>query len=296
MGLSSPPLNVSALRSRFTWVLGSLTPPLLATYGLGLWRKVFRGIHFYTFEGNWNSIEEVPSGSYDDLELARRICNSRLRNLAVLIQSGGPTPQIDDCGKSILPLMVAMLSRNLPEINVLDVGGGMAVDLLILISRSRGILERTKINYSIVETPAMTEVIAPVLLQHFKEYHRNLTVSVGAIPQKPQHVVNMASALQYMRDWTGTLIRLAECKPSAIVISNTPCCRVKTYATSQRNMPHKTIPLWVINVNQLKKSLADLGYRLIYEEAHDQRPASSRLPPQGEMEFRSFVFSNTDSA
>ena len=262
-----------------------LTPPIILRPARTLWRRA-RGLGGHTFEGCYSTLADVPcgEGKYDDAALAENIA-TRLEQLRVPDLHSA----FDGEGRSILPLIVAQTCQHMTT--VIDFGGGPCVGLRLIADQVPD-LDLGIFSYTLVETPALCRAIKrrlePILLDRFKI--TSFVEVSDAIPGQSRGnvIVNASSVIQYISDWRSTVERLIALNPACFIVELTPFTDAPTYARQQLNIPHRRIATWVFNRDEFLLMMRDLGYRPIFEAAHDVPVTYANAPARST--FRSIVF------
>lgn len=275
-------------------------PPIIADSLTKLWRRT-RGIGFHTFEGAYRTISDVPipPRSYEDPEVVSRIIASRLAHLKNLPEGGDlPSPDRDVNGKSLLPLLVATEMTNARRLCVLDCGGGLGVALVnclrFLGSAATRAIQQHAFEFHIVETPAMAKAVRPLLEEAFaKKFGSTSFLSVhDSIPvlADAPTIVNVASTIQYIPNYSETLDALAALGPKYILITETPMWTGERYARMQSNMPRRKLAQWVFNYSEFVSSMAARQYLPIFETSHDLPLTHSGRPAGPPAQMVSILF------
>lgn len=290
------------MKTFFTDFLHRFAPPVIYRALVDL-SHLRHGMGYYTFQGRYASLSAVPcgAGAYDDLALARRIVSSRRPNLeAALNHPAANVPQVDDNGRTILPLVAAAYVPGGLPVSIVDFGGGLGVGLVNMLAHLpalKALIAAGRLHYVIVETPAMCtaveEVFAGVVTpgqgaQPFWQIRSRLPepdAMAGTVV-----IANLASVLQYVEDWSGLLGSLVRLQPRHVVISETPVTEAGTYARMQCNMPHRPLATWVFNRVDLVAAMAGHGYDVRFQAAHAQPLRIADEPPGYPSAMTSFVF------
>jgi putative methyltransferase (TIGR04325 family) len=274
------------LRSRARSLITDLTPPIALRSALKVWRHA-RGLGSHTFEGCYPTLSAVPCGEnrYDDEEIAEEMAGS-LDRLGTFVAN---EPTFDNHGRYILPAIVAQHRGQ--SLTVLDFGGGPCVGLRLIADHVRS-LDLSDFTYWLVETPALCRAvkrrIAPVLLARFgSASFVTVAEDIPAAIPRPL-LVSASSAIQYMSDYRGTIVRLAALSPFCFIVSLTPFTDGPTYARQQLNIPQKRLATWVFNRSEFISEMEQLGYFLSFTVDHELPVTYGNAP--GSSSFASMVF------
>lgn len=257
-------------------IIFDLVPPVLLRPAQLIWRRA-HGVGWYTFEGNWPKLSDVPSGPgrYDDDDLASEIARLGLPLLAAPARKRG-----DHQGRLILPIVVSQIAER--PLTVLDFGGGACTGLRFIRAHIPD-FNTSGFRYVLVETQAVCWALAG------KVTYPGVTIGTE-IPAAIDGdlVVNITSVIQYIDNYRSTLRRLAALKPSAIIISLTPFTNDPTFACCQCNMPHKRVASWVFNRAELVSIMAGLGFTVSFAVDYDVAFTHKNAP--GPYVFGSMIF------
>jgi putative methyltransferase (TIGR04325 family) len=256
-----------------------LTPPAVMQPARRLWRLA-NGLGWHNFYGSWPRLVDVPvtKEESDNDPWAQTIATKWRQNL-----SATPGPICDDTGQLILPLLASQFSGSL---TVLDFGGGAGVGLANIRRFAR--LECSRLNYVLVETPAMCRIVHDEIVAHGGSV-------VDTIPDALASplIVNASSSLQYISDYGAVLSRLARLVPQIFIVSQTPVSDCPTYARQILNTPGRKMATWVFNRVELATEMQSLGYRLAFSVDHDLPLTHGKAP--GPSVLASMVFTSAPS-
>lgn len=270
-----------------------IVPPVLLDFFLRIWR-LRSGLGFYTFEGNYKTLESVPCGTekYNDEELCDIIVESRADAFSKFPKI---TQISDNTGFTILPLLVSQ-RKNKP-LEILDFGGGAFIGYADILRFARNM---TDISYTVVETPAMVKSVKKILLPLLRKklVNADLLQIVENIPDKIDNnsIIFVGGTIQYIDDYKETLKNLISLNAPIIVIGQTPFTDSPTYARMQLNMPHKKLATWVFNTDKFIDFMSSNGYLMDFVVGHNL-PLTYKGAPGPSM-MASMVFQkidNTDS-
>lgn len=213
---------------------------------------------FHIWEGVYPHMDQAPecgSGFAGPLwmERTRAKVGEELR----LFRENGEIPDSAKYRQYVLPVVAALVGHGRDRLSILDFGGGMGTGYLALMA---DMAEVNKVDFHVVEMASVCqagrELFAGGPAPHFHE----------TLPEQPatMDIVHCGSVLQYINDWRGLLSRLAQFRPSHMVLSDLMAGDIDTFATVQ-NYYGDTIPHWFWNVNDVIDTVHALGYRLLFK-------------------------------
>lgn len=155
-----------------------------------------------------------------------------------------------------LPLVASWIAQDTKRIRILDLGGGLGPDYLVLVS---SLAPDVKVDYLIVEDAEMCDIGAEVFAGE-----RGIRFSTS-LPEDGTafDLVYMNAVLQYLEDYPSMVRRLCSYNSRYVLAVRLLAGRIPTYATAQKNHPGSIIPVWFFNDQELTDRFADQGYRLL---------------------------------
>jgi putative methyltransferase (TIGR04325 family) len=238
-------------------LLKDLVPPIVSRFLLRVY-LLTTGAGWHVFRGAYPTFADVPaaSGGMDnDWFVADAI-----KPIEGLRFELSHSPKGEEVGRLMLPLVVSQLLG--PEkLTVLDFGGGAARGLNSILEHVPNI-DLARLNYILVETPAMCQAVRSALTRMRFE---GVEV-VEQIPSKLSHplIVQARGSIQYIPDYRATLSSLLALAPEIFIIDQTPVTDAPTFAQQQCNNPNHAVARWVFNRNDLISEVEKSGYRLAF--------------------------------
>jgi len=141
---------------------------------------------------------------------------------------------------------------------IVDFGGCLGATYLV--TKDIG-----KLNYSIIETKGICDAGNKL---YFNNKEINFFTEINKSPHKCD-IVYFRTSLQYSKNWKKTIREMIGKKPKTIVLSNTCCGDIPTYATTQQG-----IPCWFINESELSSIINKLGYTLKFKSLSVYLPSA----------------------
>ena len=83
-------------------------------------------------------------------------------------------------------------------------------------------------------------------------------------------IVYLGSVLQYLPDYTATLLSLIDKQPEYFFITDNFMGEYSTYATAQVNMPGRRIAYWIFQLEEIVLLFGNKGYRLVCKSTNFQ--------------------------
>ncbi|MEO8257206.1 MAG: methyltransferase, TIGR04325 family [Acidobacteriota bacterium] len=245
---------------------------------IAVYRRLAFGDHLgYVWRGIYSRLREVPGqgrgfGGAEWLAL----CERYLRSVRTSGESGRTIPD-DVAGRHVLlPLVVACLGGS-ERIRILDFGGGLAFDHVLLAQATGGAAD---VEFHIVESDAIVAAGRRLFASDPRvHFHDRLPASLPAVD-----LLNISTALQYVDDYPALLTSLIAYRPRRILMVDLPAGDIPTFATAQVNVRGSVIPSWFFNAAEIIALVESAGYRVAFKAASDQRfdlgnfPESHRLP------------------
>lgn len=156
--------------------------------------------------------------------------------------------------------------------HVVDFGGG-AGETYVYLNRVEPDL---RLRYDVIELPPVVAAAGPLLPEvQFAE-------SAG-----PQHrgadVLFVKSALQYVRDYAGTLRALFALNPRVLILEKFSGVNGYSYATAQVNVADSSIPYWFISFEEVFSIAAGAGYERRLWRRLPRTYDQSAFPPERRM-------------
>ena len=209
----------------------------------------------------WNGVHQnfrdvVVSGSGFAGDRWVEMSFARLREMQSNGDAGLPS------FNSSLLVVAAAAVTNSPEevVRVLDFGGGAALTYTEL---RKGLGDQTRVDYHIVENPALVErarrELAP---DRSLTFHERFPDSLDRV-----HIVHSQSALQYIENWKDVVERLVAYDAEYIVLTDVPAGRFPSYATAQ-TFCESAIPHWFFNLDEVIASVQRGRYDLVLKSRH----------------------------
>lgn len=235
-----------------------LIPPLIDT----IYHNYKNGLNgFYIWKGVFQNHLALPvlSNSYFDQDLAKETADYT-RSLLERLKNQKRIPYHINDENAFLPLISAVILKNKKKISVLDLGGGMGIGFISLLSCIEDIEE---LDYFVIETPVMC-VGGSQLFTEDKRIH-----FLSEFPSKLPaiDIVFINSALQYFEHYLDILKRLASYNPEYFLFIKFSAGHIPTYASAQRNLRGTTSAYWFFNVEEIIEHLSLLGYSLNYKSS-----------------------------
>jgi putative methyltransferase (TIGR04325 family) len=78
------------------------------------------------------------------------------------------------------------------------------------------------------------------------------------------HIVHIAAALHYIRDWRELLKQLLNYQPDVLMLNALNAGDIKTFVSFQNYYGEK-IPVWFWNISEVTEYVQSLNYQLIYK-------------------------------
>jgi len=187
------------------------------------------------------------------------------------------------------PLVVAMLGRSAP-VRVVDFGGAIGFSYLLLKKR---LAPSVALEYHVTERREICESGRTLFAGAAWTSFHEADPFVDTLPSSG--LLNIASSLQYVKDWRGKLRSLLRWKPEWALFTQLTAGEQKTYASMQRNVPGVRLAHWFFSQDEVIREVESHGYRLLYsgrcqnELNQIHHPASLRIGP-----YRNLLFARRD--
>ena len=208
-------------------LIRSILPPVLMSCISRIWHKL-RGMGFYTFEGAYSSLDSVPCGpdAYNTKKLVEKINQDRITSY---LKSNPDLPLDDHRGSVLLPLLTAVyfakVRRN--DLTIVDFGAGFGIALKSITNYAKNTCN-AKISYVIVETAEMVASInsnMDLLRSKIPEcFSVEAVESLSEINLPHIDIINIASAIQYLKSYKKIITNVINLRPDLILVSDTPMC------------------------------------------------------------------------
>jgi putative methyltransferase (TIGR04325 family) len=254
-------------------ILKAAVPPAAVT----LYRRFVFGDHLgYVWRGIYSRLHEVPGrGSGFSGEVWLAMCERYLRSVKTHGESGATIP-VDVTGRHLLlPLVVACINGS-ERVRILDFGGGLAIDYVLLSQATGGGADA---EFHIVESPALVDAGARLFESDRRvNFHDRLPASLP-----PLDLLHISTALQYVDDYPALLTSLIAYRPRYVLMVDLPAGDIPTFATGQVNVRGSVIPSWFFNAREIIALVESAGYRVTFKALSAQRfdlgnfPVSHRL-------------------
>ena len=210
---------------------------------------------FSIWEGIYNSFEEAGPDSigtgFAGNTWIERTLNAANECLTAL-NTGKAIPLHHKQRSTILPAITAMLLSKKDKVNILDFGGGLGIGYMTLAESIPGYLERVK--YNIVELPEVCE-------QSKKIDDGKIVFLTSLPPTGDFDLIHSASALQYIDDWQGFILKLCAYNAPYILLSDVFARQIPTFVTLQNYYGSK-IKFRFFNLDEFISYFSSLGYVL----------------------------------
>jgi putative methyltransferase (TIGR04325 family) len=242
-------------------ILKAAVPP----GAVSLYRRAVFGDHLgYVWQGIYPRLREVPArGSGFSGEKWLAMCERYLESVRTRGQSGSTIPGEVAGRHVLLPLVVACI-RGAERIRVLDFGGGLAIDYVLLAQATGGSADA---EFHIVESPALVDAGARLFASDRRvNFHAQLPASLDGLD-----LLHISTALQYVDDYPGLLASLIAYRPRFVLMVDLPAGDVPTFATAQVNVRGSVIPAWFFNAREIIALVESAGYRMTFKAASEQR-------------------------
>ena len=163
---------------------------------------------------------------------------------------------------SVLPLVVAAMRGRDAALDVLDFGGGLGKDYLLL----RAALPSLRVKYHVVEVAALCD--------KGRELHRNdssieFHASIPELARRPD-LVSLHGALQFVAEWREVLRKLIAYQAPHVLFVHLPAGDFPTFASMQKNVEGSFIPCWFFSMTDIVDEMRAGGYELAYRAAMER--------------------------
>jgi putative methyltransferase (TIGR04325 family) len=239
-----------------------LAPPLLVD--LLPKRYIWHGIY-----AHYRDVPIVPASH--DLFVERCTLPDAVE-VAARIDRCGTVPAEAIGAHMLLGLLVAAAYRPAAPLRILDLGGGLGLDYLHLLTT---VVPTPTLEYHIVEIPSAVRE-GERLYEHDDQLRFH-----SSIPQiEDLDIVLVKGALQYFDDPRGILEGLLDLRPRHVFLVNLSAGDFPTYATAQRNLRGGSMAYWFLNVGEVIQWVSGKSYDLVYKSALEPVYDQSNFPPE----------------
>ena len=240
----------------------------------------------YVLQGIYDHLRDVPAyglGFTDEV-----YSNTARQKIKEILSQGSNSSPITDHtqgSRQPLPLLIGLLQQNSRPIRILDFGGGLGVDYLVLRSNLK---QGQDLAYHVLDHPAFCKIGDEL-------FHDDTQITFSeTLPSAPTppDVVYMNSVLQYIDDFPATLRDLCALRAKFILLVRHAMGQQRTFASGQSNYPGSLIPYWLFNRRELISLLDAEGYDVVCQSMmpfpHTLRnfPVSHRISGYGNLLLR----------
>jgi putative methyltransferase (TIGR04325 family) len=272
-----------------------LPPILLETYRKIRYKEYGKPVKIW--EGIYSSFSEIPSESnlknsfYTENEKPETWCNILTQDAQILknkTEKYKIIPKDVHGEHTLLPLLISLIFNKNEKINILDFGGGLGNEYLML---NKSVVNIPKIEYTIFEIEAVCKAGI--------SFYKN-DKSIKFISELPNEfpgldILFIKTSLQYFENYTSILNQLCSYNSTYIFFVKLSAVEIPSYVSAQVNMPGMLIPYWFISAAELIELLAKHGYSLIYKSAIDTKYYQDNFPELYQMGPTSnFLFKKND--
>jgi putative methyltransferase (TIGR04325 family) len=237
----------------------------------------FGAQHELIWEGIYENFRDVPvTGEGYHSETLALETKAYTQSLLAIVQKSGVIPFNVTNEHALLPLVTSITKPDADLITIMDFGGGMGVDYIHLLS---GVTNSCRVDYRIVENSIVCFHGRDLFSQNTHlHFHDALPADLDRVD-----IVYINSALQYVEDYSGLLVRLCAYEPEFILLVKLSAGEMPTYATAQINLTGSRVPYWFLNVQQIIHLLEANGYHLVYKSVLPRKYDQENFPPQYRM-------------
>lgn len=225
------------------------------------------GRQFSIWEGIYGSFGEARQAlrPSNDEPMRQQIwlgkCHDRLKAaLDRFSQSTSPNPLSED-HQYLLAAAVAVMAGFKSDLRILDVGGGPAVTFYEVAARCPDIGSMT---FDIVEFAELIALVEPMLPAQPRP---NFLTAIPEPGAGQYDIVHFGTSLQYFEDWRETLQTCAALQPQLFIFDDLLGGTVPSFVVLQNYYDHQT-PSHILNIEDVRNAMADLGYRQRYLSRH----------------------------
>lgn len=253
-------------------IIRQIFPPLLVD-AYRFCRNGFKG--FYVWKGVYEKYKEVPvtGDSYFSVALAQET-EQYTRSLVRALEQQKRLPHHINEENSFLPLVVSLIMAEKRKITILDLGGGMGIGFISILSCLEKADSLDHLNYYVIETPNMCKAGAAL----FKDDRRIRFFSDFPADLENIDIIYLNSSLQYFENYKGILRNLASYKAEYFLFMKFSAGEIPTYATAQQNLKGTTSAYWFFNIEEILSLMLSLGYQLKYKSTLSRVYNQSNFP------------------
>lgn len=166
-------------------------------------------------------------------------------------------------GMLLREILAGWMAAQDGEVKVLDFGGGLGIEYLMLAS---SIMPLHRLTFDVVESIGICR-IGRKLFRQTPNIHFRTRLPV---PPATYQVFHAANSLHYVGNWQHFVGNIAKLRPSVIVLAGVTAGSIPTFATVQNYYGAK-IPVWFWNENDLATEFAKHGFQLIMKTEAEAR-------------------------
>ncbi len=229
--------------------------------------------------------EEDPEGVFDSPAWVDRIAE-RAQEAVRMLEAGDPIAETAVVHEYPLGVLAAVVAADAGRpLRILDFGGGMGATYVQVVA---SIPAGNGVDFHIVETPGVCRRGREIFgAYHDVHFHEEMPPPA----QGRFDIVHCGSAFQYVKDWKGLLGAFAAYGPRYLAFGNLLAGDIKTFVTYQNSYGQK-IPVRFLNLREVLKVLAELGYELVYHSLLIQKILgqvqllpTSHMPPEHRLKY-----------
>ena len=241
------------------------------------WSWRFGARHEHIWEGIYENFRDVPvTGDGYHSEALALETKAHTQSLLAIAQKSEAIPFNVTGEHALLPLVTSITKPEADSITIIDFGGGMGVDYIHVLS---GVTDSIQVDYHIVENSIVCFHGRDLFSQNTHlHFHDALPADLDRVD-----IVYINSALQYVEDYSGLLVRLCAYEPEFVLLVKLSAGEMPTYATAQINLTGSRVPYWFLNVQQIIHLLEANGYHLVYKSVLPRKYDQENFPPQYRM-------------
>lgn len=227
--------------------------------------------------GNWEGIysrfSEIPfeTKTYNE----KRIAENSYHFVSALVNNNEHL-LVETKDRSLLSFFVSFHSAKNSSINILDFGGGVGTDYVVLY---QNLPFKYNISYHVVENPEMVKC-------GLKIFENDKSINFyDSLPEnlKPD-LVYSCGTLQYIEDYEEIIERLCEYKAPFVMFVKASLVKCLTYVSLQKGVAGFNIPYLFINENDFIKNVERCGYKLIFKAKSEREYDQSNFEPEFRMD------------
>lgn len=267
-----------------TWSSPVIRAAKVVVNSYRLWRNGRRPV----WRGVYARFADVPSaGPGHEGDWVRQLRQAAELSVRALRANERPP---GDGERALLPLLCAVCAADGHGVKVLDFGGGMGtsfVDVRLALPPD------VPLGYTIVEIDAVCQAARGLYTP---------TDGVAFITTVPDQladldVVHIRTALQYVDDYRGLLVRLLRLRPRYVLLAKLAAGEIPTFATAQLNLPGSVVPCWFHDVREVVAIAHSEGYSLRMRTPSDDRIRGLAIPETHRIErAMNMLFGRDDDA